>query len=216
MVESQIPVVLRDLHQADFAAAHRVISATFAGEVFAYGMFGESPLDRLVGMTGEYREWPWTSDAIVVGADVGGVLVAVGLATRPGACHLCNDFDDSTEPSATPATAHRTRVPAGVSPSAPRLGIAAAPATSHRWPLIRSSRDRALVVTSCRGCSTESGRPTLSAQCSNASRPARRSMDTSGFVRVVEFDDPGGPGLRSVWMPASILAEQLRSAEVSG
>ena len=181
MVESQIPVVLRDLHQADFAAARRVISAAFAGEVFAYGMFGESPLDRLVGMTGEYREWPWTSDAIVVGADVGGVLVAVGLATRPGACHLCNDFDDSTEPSATPAARIEREFQlacrrAHLDSALPPHGHIASVAVD---PFIQGSGVGRHVV---RGCSTESGRPTLSAQCSNASRPARRSMETSVFV----------------------------------
>ena len=102
-VQPKTSLNLRDLRAEDLPAVRRLIATAFAGEAFAVGMFGEAQLDRLVGMTGEYRSWPWASNPIVVVAEVDGVVIGVALATLPGACHLCDEFDEKAVPDSTPA-----------------------------------------------------------------------------------------------------------------
>ena len=58
------PVSLRSLTPADYPVARRLVATAFAGEPFAVGMFGESPLDRFAGMTREYSTWPWQSNPV--------------------------------------------------------------------------------------------------------------------------------------------------------
>jgi hypothetical protein len=70
-------LVLRDLASGDYPVARRIISTAFGGEPFAVGMFGESPLDRFVGLAEQYESWPWATHAIVVGAEVYENLVGV-------------------------------------------------------------------------------------------------------------------------------------------
>ena len=89
-MEREPTVVLRDLRPDDLEAARRIVATAFAGEPFAVGMFGEPPMHRLVGMTGEYSSWPSAANPIVVVAEADGLVVAVASATVPGECHLCD------------------------------------------------------------------------------------------------------------------------------
>ena len=198
-VESNTSVVVRELQPSDYAAARRIIATAFAGEAFAFGMFSESPVDRLVGMTGEYGSWPWAPNPIVIGAEAAGLLVAVGMVTAPGECHLCDDFDETTGPGATRAARieHEFQLAcrrAHLDSALPRHGHISVVATD---PFIQRAGVGRLVVGALldRLWKTDAECAVLECVTSRAT-----FYEHFGFRRVVEFDDPGGPDLRTVLM----------------
>jgi ribosomal protein S18 acetylase RimI-like enzyme len=198
-VPTPATVTLRDLDPDDLPAARRIIATAFAGEPFAVGMFGESRLDRLIGMIGDYRAWPWAADPIVVVAEAGGAVIGSASATLPGACHPCDDFDPVVAPDATQAQriehefqsrCRAAHLDSDLPPHAHITTVAIDPflqGSGVGGRLVRELIDRiwatdtACAVLEC-----------LTARESFYSR--------SGFRSIAEFDDPGGPDLRAVLM----------------
>ena len=199
LMESSPAVVLRDLVPADLVDARRIVATAFAGEAFAVGMFGESPLARLVGMTNEYSSWPETSTPLVLAAEVAGLLIGVGSATRPGECRLCDGFDETLRPDTTPAAriersfqlaCRQAHLDSGLPPH----GHIATVATD---PSIQGAGVGRLVVAGLLDRLRQAGARCAVLECLTTRESFYRHL---GFDRVVEFDDPGGPGLRSVLM----------------
>lgn len=90
-------LTIRPMAHPDLAVVRRMVATAFAGEPFAVGMFGTSPVDRLVGMVDEYEHWPESPDALVLVGSAGPSLVAVILATLPGKCRLCDEWQPAHE-----------------------------------------------------------------------------------------------------------------------
>ena len=193
------PVSLRSLTPADYPVARRLVATAFAGEPFAVGMFGESPLDRFAGMTREYSTWPWQSNPVAIAADVGGALVGVAVATLPGACHLCDGFDETEHPQSTRAEQIEYQ-------------FQLASRNAHQSQHLPPHAHIATVVTDLflRGCGvgervvhelTErlwaAGVVCAVLECLTT---RERFYERAGFRRIADFADPGGPTLRSVLM----------------
>ena len=197
-VHSKSPVIFRDLRRDEFAAARRIIATAFAGEAFAVGMFGESSIDRLVGMIGEYATWPWAANPMVIGAQAADLLIGVGLATAPGECHLCDDFDESAVVDAPAARIEREFQlacrQAHLGTGLPPHGHISAVASD---PFIHGSGVGRRIVGALidRIWMTDAECAVLECLTTRAA-----FYEHVGFRRVVEFDDPGGPELRAVLM----------------
>jgi ribosomal protein S18 acetylase RimI-like enzyme len=198
-MQPETAVTLRTLGADDLPAARRLVARAFAGEPFALGMFGESRLDRLVGMTGEYREWPAAPSPLIVGAEAGGVLVGVALATRPGACHLCDEFDESSPPGPTRAARieHEFQSVCRAAHLDARLPAHAHITTVATDPFVHGCGVGTRVVRAVVDQVFAAGAECAALECLTT---REEFYVRSGFRRLVEFDDPGGPGLRSVLM----------------
>ena len=201
MVDGQhrAELVVRELAPADYAVARRLIATAFGGEPFAVGMFGPSPLDRFVGMAEQYEAWPWGSNPIAVGAEVDGSIVGVATASLSGACHLCDEFDVTDDPSAT--TAQRIEREFQLACRDAHLGALLPPhahiSTVATEPFVSGSGVGRRVVGALVERLWSVGAPCAVLECLTT---RERFYANLGFERVVEFDDPGGPGLRSVLM----------------
>ncbi len=192
-------VSLRALVAADYPVARRLVASAFAGEPFAVGMFGESQLDRFAGMCREYSTWPWGANPVAVGAELAGTVVGVAVATPPGACHLCDDFDESEPPEATRAAqiehefqlrSRRAHLDAGLPPHAHIASVATE-------PVLEGCGVGRQVVEHLVARLWDAGARCAVLECLTGREQFYANM---GFRRVTEFDDPGGPGLRSLLM----------------
>ena len=198
-VQRESELVVRDLVGDDFPVARRIIATAFANEPFTVGMFGESLLDRFVGLTEQYASWPWTSNAVVVGAEAHGNVVGVALATLPGECHLCKGFDETVDPQSTKAeqiehefqlACRNAHLNEGLPPHAHIVSVATD-------PLLHGCGIGRRVVDEVVARIWSSGAQCAVLECLTT----REAFYTgAGFRRLVEFVDPGGPGLRSVLM----------------
>lgn len=198
-MQPETAVTLRELASGDLPAARRIIATAFAGEAFAVGMFGESRLDRLVGMMGEYGDWPSAPGPIIVGAEAGGVLVGVALATLPGACHLCDEFDETSTPGSTRAERieHEFQSVCRAAHLGSGLPAHAHIATVATDPFVQGSGVGRRIVRALVDRVFADGAECVALECLTT---REQFYARSGFRRVAEFDDPGGPGLRCVLM----------------
>ena len=194
----QVNCVVQELALDEYTVARRMIATTFADEPFAYGMFGESPVDRFEGMMGEYASWPDAVDPVVVAAVLAGVVVGVGYATLPGNCRLCDPFDETNEPD---HSAHPIEIEfqsacrhAHLSQQLPPHAHVSTVATDH---FLRGSGVGRFVVDGLLGRLAATGAETVVLECLTA---RERFYERFGFRRLTEFSDPGGPDLRSVLM----------------
>ena len=194
----QVNCVVQELALDEYTVARRMIATTFADEPFAYGMFGESPVDRFEGMMGEYASWPDAVDPVVVAAVLAGVVVGVGYATLPGNCSLCDRSDETNEPG---HSAHPIEIEfqsacrhAHLSQKLPPHAHVSTVATDH---FLRGSGVGRLVVEGLLGRLATAGVDTVVLECLTA---RGRFYERFGFRRLTEFPDPGGPDLRSVLM----------------
>jgi ribosomal protein S18 acetylase RimI-like enzyme len=198
-VQHEAELVVRDLVPDDYAVARRIVATAFGGEPFAAAMFGASPLDRFVGMAEQYDSWPWGSNPVVVGAEVRGSIVGVAMATLPGACHLCDDFDTTDDPTAT--TAQRIerefQVACREAHAGARLPPHAHITTVATDPFLAGCGVGRRVVGELVARLGSVGARCAVLECLTTREQFYANV---GFQRVVEFDDPGGPGLRSVLM----------------
>ena len=190
----------RDHDFAEHATARRVIATAFAGEPFAYGMFGASAIDRLVGMMGEYSTWPFSSESIIVAASCDDTLIGVALATLPGECHLCNDFNQGVlDDNATNASRieHEFQAACRHAHATQNLPTHAHIASVAVDPFLQGAGVGSGLVDALLDRIWATGAPCVVLECLTT---REAFYQRHGFRRVVEFADPGGPGLRSVLM----------------
>lgn len=192
-------LTLRDLIVDDYPAARRMLAAAFAGEPFAFGMFGASPLARFAGMAEVYSSWPSATNGVVVGAEVGGSLVGVALATLPGECVLCDQFAASAEPGTS--TAQRVEYElqlrcrdAHLSQALPPHAHITAVASE---PFLNGVGVGRRVVTGLVERLWSFGVSCAVLECLTT---REQFYERCGLRRVADFPDPGGPDLRSVLM----------------
>ncbi len=188
-----------DLSVDDLQMARRLVATAFAGEPFAYGMFGESAVGRFVGMANEYADWPNSPNPVTVAAMSETTLVGVALATRAGACHLCDDFDSSGEVGTTDAARieHEFQLACRQAHLASGLPPHAHVQTVATEAFLRGSglgRDLMveLLERLCR-----LGERCVVLECLTT---RERFYERCGFGTIAEFADPGGPTLRSLLM----------------
>ncbi len=199
---SVVPALTTRMVDVDeYPIARRIVATAFAGEPFARGMYGDSPLDRFAGLADDYATWPSSSHPMLIGVEAAGHLVGVALATLPGERGLCDVFDRTDKIRATKAErindefllrSRRSHLTNALPPHA-HITTGATDPTLHgtgvgrhlMTALIHSLRSRA-VETVVLECLT----------------PPRVFYEHCGFVRVHEFADPGGPDLRAVLMRA--------------
>jgi ribosomal protein S18 acetylase RimI-like enzyme len=195
------PVVVNDLQPDDVPVARRIIATAFAGEPFAVGMFGDSPLARFVGMHEQYRSWPWDPSPVAVVARAGREVVGVAQGTRPGHCHLCDTYDESVRhpESRADRIEHEFQLEcrrAHLRADLPAHGHISVVATE---PFIHGSGAGRLLVAALLDRLRSAGARCVVLECLS-SRQA--FYGACGFGRLDDFDDPGAPGLRSVLMSA--------------
>jgi ribosomal protein S18 acetylase RimI-like enzyme len=195
-------IVVRDLRPADVTAGRRTIAEAFAGEPFAIGMFGDSPLDRIAGMNKQYASWPWDANPVAVVAEVGEQVVGVAQGTRPLQCHLCDVIDVSTEPPTAPAEliefefqvicrdAHRRA-------RLPRHGHIAIVTTT---PMLQGQGVGGRLVDELVARLWSAGAECVLLECVVSKQSF---YESKGFNKIDEFDDPAAPGLRSALMKAA-------------
>ncbi len=192
-------LTVRRLTETDFPAARRLLAVGFADEPFAFGMFGESPIARLVGMADQYAEWPWDSESIVVGAVVDGNVLGAALATLPGACDLCEQF--SLVLSDNPSQAESVDYEFQLICRAWHLNIALPPHAHIRAvvtePYLHGTGIGRMVMRGLLAGLWSAGTRCAVLECVTA---RERFYSRCGLRRIAEFDDPGGPSLRSVLM----------------
>jgi ribosomal protein S18 acetylase RimI-like enzyme len=210
-VQPETSVRVRELGTEDLPAARRIIATAFAGEAFAVGMFGQSRLDRLVGMMGEYGDWPSAPSPIILCAEAGGVLVGVALATLPGACHLCDEFHETSAPGSTGAERieHEFQSVCRAAHLGERLPAHAHIATVATDPFVQGSGVGSRIVRALVDRVFADGAECVALECLTT---REEFYVRSGFRRVVEFDDPGGPGLRCVLMRVDAVQDPHESA----
>jgi GNAT superfamily N-acetyltransferase len=209
-----LELTIRDLDVGDYAIARRLVGIAFAGEPFAVGMFGESLLDRFVGMAGEYADWPHLERPLAVAADAGDVLVGAAVSTFPGECELCRRVP---EPPAGPMSLaaevewefqlrcrdvhlradlprHAHLCTVAVDSFLKGVGV------GRR--LVEGLLDRLRALGT--GC--------VVLECLTS---RQRFYEACGFRTVIEFADPGGPDLYSVLMRLDLSAPSHCAAPVA-
>lgn len=196
-------LTIGDVPLRDYPLARRLVASAFAQEPFARGMFGDSAVARFIGMAHEYEEWPSASNPVVIGATAGGHLLGVAVATLPGECGLCDTPSLSLDGRGGEGhrieyeyqlACQRAHVVNEIAPHA-RIGPVATEPSLHgngigrvlMAAVIDQLRQRRVecVVLEC--LTTRAG-----------------FYEHLGFRSIDEFDDPGGPGLRSVLMQLDI------------
>jgi GNAT superfamily N-acetyltransferase len=204
-VSKSSALIIRDVTVDEYPSVRRLIAAAFAGEPFARGMFGDSPIDRFSGLAADYAEWPSASDPVVLGVEAGGHLVGVALATLPGQCGLCDAF----EPLENDALSHPERIEHEFQLAcrhshlsgdlAPHAHI---PTVATESVLHGSGIGRLLMATMLDRLQV-SGVEVVVLECLTS-----RAMfyERCGFRPIDEFRDPGGPTLRSHLMRADLPA----------
>ena len=168
-------------------------------------MFGESPLARFIGMAHDYETWPSAPNPIVLGVEAGRHLVGVALATLPGQCGLCDEFQSSlTSPDSEAEridyefqhACRNSHLESNLAPHA-RVQTVATEPTLHGSEIGRTLMTA--MIDELRAIQVES----VVLECLT-SRAA--FYEHFGFRRLNEFDDPGGPGLRAVLMVADLVS----------
>jgi GNAT superfamily N-acetyltransferase len=199
-VKSLSPITFRDLSVDDHSVARRLVATAFAGEPFATGMFGGSAIDRLSGMIDQYQTWPWAPNGITIAAAADGAVVGVAVATRPGQCALCDEFDDAApDAGATHAdqVEHEFQIACRAAHIAADLPPHAHITTVAIDPFLHGCGVGALLVDELLGRVWSVGARCAVLECLTTREAFYVRF---GFRRVVEFADPGGPDLRSVLM----------------
>lgn len=93
----------RELDEHHWPAAQRLIAGAFLDEPFVLGMFGDSHLDRFLGLLDLHAQWPSAPGEVVLGAWRNGVLLAVGTVTLPGSCAHCDRWVDEVTDESGPS-----------------------------------------------------------------------------------------------------------------
>lgn len=183
--------------------ARCLVATAFAGEAFAYGMFGDSPLARFAGLAADYATWPTAPNAIMVGAHTGGHLVGVATATLPGECGLCDAFDEPEPPLVTDAERieHEFQLACRHAHLTSNLPPHAHIPTVATEPILHGSGVGRTLMSALTDVLRSEGVDHVVLECLS-SRVA--FYQHCGFQVVDEFVDPAGPDLRSVLMQADI------------
>jgi ribosomal protein S18 acetylase RimI-like enzyme len=194
-------LTVRDLLPDEYPVARRLVATAFAGEPFAVGMFGEDPVDRLIGMTREYATWPDVDEPLLLAIEADGVLLGAALATFPGACHLCSHDGATSSISAADTRAAeieqefqaRCRA-AHLEAELPPHGHIITVATEH---FIQGAGAGRRLVDALVARLVAAGAHCVVLECVTG---RERFYTACGFRRVSEFPDPGGPDHRCLLM----------------
>ena len=187
----------------EYPIARRLVATAFAGEPFARGMFGDSPLARFAGLASDYATWPSAPNPMLIGAETEGHLVGVALATLPGECKLCDAFDQSKPTVVTEAerierefqlACRRSHLTNELPPHAHITTVATE-------PMLHGSGVGRLLMSALADRLRSNEVECVVLECIT-SRAA--FYEHCGFRRVDEFADPGGPDLRAVLMQADL------------
>jgi GNAT superfamily N-acetyltransferase len=184
--------------------ARRVVASAFANEAFAFGMFGDAPIDRFVGMMGEYADWPSSpSTSIIVAARHNGHLLAVAHATLPGSCFLCDDWVDDIDPRVARSAAmeREFRLICRESHLAQQLPPHAHIESVATEPFIAGRGVGAGLMQSVLQALSDSGVQCAVLECLTA---RERFYERCGFHAIDRFPDPGGADLTSLLMRADL------------
>jgi len=192
-------VTIRPLVLTDHPLVRRIVAAAFAAEPFAFGMFGESALDRLVGTSLQYASWPQPPELLVLVAERDGVVLAVAAANAPGQCWLCTDFDPASAPGDGAGEVidhefHRRCRDAHLGNGLPTHARITTVATD---PFLTGAGIGGRLVRELVAQVFADGATCVVLECLTT---REAFYERCGFHRVVEFADPGGPGLRALLM----------------
>ena len=196
---SGLQLTFRELEVADYPVARRLVASAFAGEPFAVGMFGDSSLERLVGMVDEYAQWPHLERPLSVVATAGDVLVGAAVATLAGECDLCGGAPDAPAgPMSRSAEVEfefqRCCREAHLGADLPRHAHICTVAVD---PFVKGVGLGRRLVVELLGRLRTAGASCVVLECLTS---RERFYEACGFRTVVEFPDPGGPNLFSVLM----------------
>ncbi len=179
----------------------RIVAAAFSGEPFTEGMYGPSRLERYRHLLDDYRSFPGPTDQVVVGT-CDDVVVSFAAMEPPGACGLCRGV--AADPPADAAVAEQiehefarrcraAHLAADLPPEHARI------TTVATEPFLAGTGIGGHVVAALVDHAWASGAGCLALECLTSRGAFYRRL---GFADVVEFDDPGGDGLRSMLMVA--------------
>lgn len=187
------------LLEDELPIARRLAATAFAGEPFAHGMFGPSPLDRLLGMAADYAEWPWSTDTRVTVARQNGVLLGVAAVSPSDLCGLCDHWVDDIDPTVSEGArverdfrlaCRAAHLDALLPPHAHIKSVAVEPFLAGQGV---GGRLMEFVLAELRAAGTE----TVVLECVTAREAFYARL---GFRRIASFPDPGGPDLTAVLM----------------
>lgn len=179
----------------------RIVAAAFSGEAFTVGMYGPHRSERYRRLLDDYRSFPSSSYEVAV-ASVDDTAVAVATLQRPGACALCTtaapELDADADKGAQIDHEFELRCRAAHASAHLPPDHARIPTVATE-PFLAGEGLGRLVVASVLDRAWELGAPCVALECL---RSRAAFYGHLGFDEVIEFDDPGGPGLRSLLMVA--------------
>lgn len=201
-IHHRLAISIRMLGPSDLEQVRRMVATAFAAEPFAFGMFGESPVDRFVGMIGQYENWPEAPNPLVLVASAGPSIVAVALSILPGECHLCDDWEPTLE-----AFGHEPTVAESIESE-----FQSRCRSAHLSSALPSHAHIQTVVTEQFLAGAGIGRQIMNELLQRLHREGARCVvleclstrrafyERCGFRGVAQFADPGGDDLSALLM----------------
>lgn len=179
----------------------RIVAAAFSGEPFTIGMYGPLRSERYRRLLEDYRDYPSELYDVTVAA-VDGRAVAVASLELPGACGLCTRPMAELDPEADVGASidHEFELRCRHAHAVSDLPVDHARITTVATePFLAGEGIGRRVVATALDRAWELGASCVALECLSTRAAFYWHV---GFEEVVEFDDPGGPGLRSLLMVA--------------
>lgn len=177
-----------------------IVAAAFSGEPFTEGMYGQSRLERYRRLLDDYRSFPGTQHVVIAAFD--DVVVGLAAMEGPGRCGLCAGEQVMLDADADIAERieHEFELRCREAHADSRLptGHARIAAVATE-PFVAGTGIGKLVVSAMLDHAWALNAPCVALECLVSRRAFYERL---GFADTVEFDDPGGPGLRSLLMVA--------------
>jgi GNAT superfamily N-acetyltransferase len=179
----------------------RIVAAAFSGEPFTIGMYGPIRSERYRRLLQDYQDYPSDRYDVTVAA-VDQVVVALASLELPGDCGLCTRPmpELAADADAGAAIDHafelrcrHAHASSGLPDDHARI------TTVATEPFLAGEGIGRRVVAAALDRAWAHGASCVALECLRSRAAFYAHL---GFEEVVEFDDPGGPELRSLLMVA--------------